>query len=109
MITFTRSLPLNPGHSHSSTRLNTPRLAHLGCSGKKSGRDRRLAACENCRTISAGPPGTAQSLHLLALPQHPGGTLPPQNPIVARGAPGRATSRDFVPWRFSDAGRRSAW
>ena len=46
MITFTRSLPLNPGHSHSSTRLNTPRLAHLGCSGKKSGRDRRLAACE---------------------------------------------------------------
>ena len=28
---------------------------------------------------------------------------------IAPAAPPLPTSRDFVPWRFSDAGRRSAW
>jgi hypothetical protein len=28
---------------------------------------------------------------------------------IAHAAPPTLTSRDFVPWRFSDAGRRSAW
>ena len=32
-----------------------------------------------------------------------------QIPIAARGTAACPTSRDFVPWRFSDAGRRSAW
>jgi len=28
---------------------------------------------------------------------------------ITHAAPPTLTSRDFVPWRFSDAGRRSAW
>jgi hypothetical protein len=34
---------------------------------------------------------------------------PRPNPHRARGTDGAPTSRDFVPWRFSDAGRPSMW
>src|SRR5215475_8469529 len=35
---------------------------------------------------------------------------PPQSSAIELAAPPRTTSRrDFVPWRFSAAGRRSAW
>jgi hypothetical protein len=38
------------------------------------------------------------------------GTLAAQIPITEPAArPTERTSRDFVPWRFSDAGYRSAW
>src|SRR5216684_1743753 len=35
--------------------------------------------------------------------------VPRLNLHSARGTTGAPLSRDFVPWRFSDAGRRSAW
>ena len=34
---------------------------------------------------------------------------PRRNPHSARGTVGAPTPRDFVPWRFSDAGLSSAW
>ena len=34
---------------------------------------------------------------------------PRPNPHSARGTASALTARDFVPWRFSDAGRMSAW
>jgi hypothetical protein len=46
----------------------------------------------------------------LAARSHSRGTLAAQIPIAEPAArPTERTSRDFVPWRFSDAGRRSAW
>src|SRR6478736_3394166 len=46
----------------------------------------------------------------LASRWHPRGTLAAQIPIAEPAArPTERTSRDFVPWRFSDAGHRSAW
>jgi hypothetical protein len=41
---------------------------------------------------------------------HRRGPLAAQIPIAEPAArPTERTSRDFVPWRFSDAGRQSAW
>ena len=46
----------------------------------------------------------------LAARSHSRGTLAAQIPIAEPAArPTERTSRDFVPWRFSDAGHQSAW
>jgi hypothetical protein len=46
----------------------------------------------------------------LAARSHSRGTLAAQIPIAEPAArPTERTSGDFVPWRFSDAGHRSAW
>ena len=45
----------------------------------------------------------------LASRWHARGRLAAQIPIAERAARPTAPSRDFVPWRFSDAGHRSAW
>src|ERR1700737_2389300 len=47
---------------------------------------------------------------VLAARSHARGMFAAQIPIAEHAArPTERTSRDFVPWRFSDAGRRSAW
>jgi hypothetical protein len=46
----------------------------------------------------------------IASARHARGTLVAQIPIAEPAARStERTSRDFVPWRFSDAGRQSAW
>src|SRR5882762_6488178 len=42
-------------------------------------------------------------------PRPPSRSPPTYDPHSTRCTAGCHTSRDFVPWRFSDAGRRSAW
>ena len=46
---------------------------------------------------------------LVLAPRPPSRSPPTYDPHSTRCTAGCHTSRDFVPWRFSDAGRRSAW
>ena len=46
---------------------------------------------------------------ILLAPRPPSRSPPTYDPHSARCTAGCHTSRDFVHWRFSDAGRRSAW
>jgi hypothetical protein len=90
-------------------RLSTPQLAQILCSPNKLVLDPRFSAPE---AVSANP--RLASPHPIAPPlaarTHARGTFAAQIPIAEQAArPTERTSRDFVPWRFSAAGRRSAW
>ena len=63
---------------------------------------RSTQTCRHASPCAIAPP--------LAAHWHSRGTLAAQIPIAEPAArPTERTSRDFVPWRFSDAGHRSAW
>jgi hypothetical protein len=55
-------------------------------------------------TIALSPKAIASNSALQSPQASPRGQIP-----IASAAPPPPTSRDFVPWRFSDAGRHSAW
>src|SRR5712675_64634 len=56
-----------------------------------------------------GSPACAHAHRLMLAPRPPSRSPPTYDPHSTRCTAGCHTSRDFVPWRFSDAGRRSAW
>jgi hypothetical protein len=56
-----------------------------------------------------GSPACAHARRLVLAPRPPSRSPPTYDPHCTRSTAGCHTSRDFVPWRFSDAGRRSAW
>jgi hypothetical protein len=70
------------------------------------------AACAQRALGSFTPPSTpvpqGRSTAATASTQHPWAAPRGKIPIEP-AAPSLPTDRDFVPWRFSDAGRRSAW
>jgi site-specific recombinase XerD len=55
-------------------------------------------------TVAFSPKAIASNSALQSPQASPRGQIP-----IASAAPPPPTSRDFVPWRFSDAGRHSAW
>src|SRR5712664_4391372 len=59
--------------------------------------------------LSRGSPACAHAHRLMLAPRPPSRSPPTYDPHSTRCTAGCHTSRDFVPWRFSDAGRRSAW
>jgi hypothetical protein len=67
---------------------------------------------QHASPCAIAPPLAARSHSrgTFAARSHSRGTFAAQIPIAEPAArPTERTSRDFVPWRFSDAGRRSAW
>jgi hypothetical protein len=64
------------------------------------------------RDVHCTLPGSRAYAHarrLVLAPRPPSRSPPTYDPHSTRCTAGCHTSRDFVPWRFSDAGRRSAW
>ena len=64
--------------------------------------------------MARSPLPASENLHIISPAisscKYRRGTLPVQISIAELAArPAERTSRDFVPWRFSDAGLRSAW
>jgi hypothetical protein len=92
-----------------AARLNTRQRAQTRCSSNKlplappfSISERSTQTHQHASPRAIAPP--------LASRRHARGTLVAQIPIAELAArPTERTSRDFVPWRFSDAGCRSAW
>src|SRR6266436_3505591 len=56
------------------------------------------------RTVALSGKAIASTPALQSPQASPRGQIP-----IASAAPPPPTSRDFVPWRFSDAGHHSAW
>ena len=93
-----------------AARMNTRQLAQILCSSQQITarsslfwpRRRSARARQHASPCAITPPLAA---HCAAR-----GMLTAQIPIAEPAArPTERTSRDFVPWRFSDAGLRSAW
>ena len=56
-----------------------------------------------------GSPACSRARRLVLAPRPLSRSPTTYDPHSIRCTAGCHTSRDFVPWRFSDAGRRSAW
>ena len=77
-------------------------FARIGAANPVEQRSDRSFTPMRAPAVCANPPRQP----LLA---NPASLAPRLNPHSARRTAGCTTYRDFVPWRFSDAGHRSAW
>ena len=82
--------------------------------------DNRRSAWQPPRGSMARATVRPRARRAIAWRRRPEGAFPHRNAMGAKAAPvnesrvlpsitATATFRDFVPWRFSDAGRKSAW
>jgi hypothetical protein len=93
-----------------AARMNTCQLAQIPLLPNKFYRS-ILAFLASQRSAQARPHPMPCAINLpLAARSHARGMFAAQIPIAKPAArPTERPSRDFVPWRFSDAGCRSAW
>jgi hypothetical protein len=93
-----------------AARMNTCQLAQIPLLPNKFYRS-ILAFLASQRSAQARPHPMPCAINLpLAARSHARGMFAAQIPIAKPAArPTERPSRDFVPWRFSDAGHRSAW
>src|SRR6202048_414173 len=93
-----------------AARMNTCQLAQIPLLPNKFYRS-ILAFLASQRSAQARQHAVPCAINLpLAARSHARGMFAAQIPIAEHAArPTERTSRDFVPWRFSNAGLRSAW
>jgi hypothetical protein len=96
-------LPFSPAHRRQRPR-SRPTARVVRALTANIVMQRSTEASTPACTVALSPKAIASNSALQSPQASPRGQIP-----IASAAPPPPTSRDFVPWRFSDAGRHSPW